>query len=70
MAQREGKNTKTIQLQSMYELVDKSYLFALCGEIYFTIYSTCSPICLFNTRIFPFIYMDKGNPQQHLEQGS
>ena len=70
MAQREGKNTKAIQLQSLYELVDKSYLFALYWKTNFTIYSNCGFICLFNARICPFICVDKGNPQQTLKQGS
>ena len=70
MAQREGKNTKAIQLQSLYELVDKSYLFALYWKTYFTIHSNSGFIFLFNPRICPFICMDKGNPQQTLKQGS
>ena len=70
MAQREGQNTKTIQLQSLYELVDKSYLFALYWKTNFTIHSNSGFICLFNARICPFIRMGKGNPQQTLKQGS
>ena len=70
MAQREGKNTKAIQLQSLYELVDKSYIFALYRKTYFTIHSNSGLICLFNARICPFIRMGKGNPQQTLKQGS
>lgn len=70
MAQGEGKNTKTIQLQSLYELVDKSYLFALYWKTYFAIHSNSGFICLFNARICPFIRMGKGNPQQTLKQGS
>lgn len=70
MAQGEGKNTKAIFVQSLYELVDKSYLFALYRKTYFAIYSNCGFICLFNARICPFICVDKGNPQQTLKQGS
>lgn len=70
MAQREGKNTKTFFVQFMYELVDKSYLFALYWKTYFTIHSNSGFICLFNARICPFICVDKGNPQQSLKQGS
>ena len=70
MAQGEGKNTKALLLQSMYELVGKSYLFALYWKTYFTIHSNSGFICLFNPRICPFIRMDKGNPQQTLKQGS
>ena len=70
MAQGEGKNTKAIQLQSLYELVDKSYIFALYRKTYFTIHSNSGFICFFNPRICPFIHMDKGNPQQSLKQGS
>ena len=70
MAQGEGKNTKAIQLQSLYELVDKSYIFALYWKTYFTIHSNSGFICLFNPRICPFICMGKGNPQQTLKQGS
>lgn len=70
MAQREGQNTKASQLQFMYELVDKSYLFALYWKTYFTIHSNSGFICLFNARICPFIRMGKGNPQQSLKQGS
>ena len=70
MVKGEGKNTKAIQLQFMYELVDKSYLFALYWKTYFTIYSNSGFICLFNPRICPFICMGKGNPQQTLKQGS
>ena len=70
MAQREGKNTKAIQLQSLYELVGKSYIFALYWKTYFTIHSNSGFICLFNARICPFICVDKGNPQQTLKQGS
>ena len=70
MAQGEGKNTKAIFVQSLYELVDKSYLFALYWKTNFTIYSNSGFICLFNPRIFPFICVDKGNPQQTLKQGS
>ena len=70
MAQGEGKNTKAILLQSLYELVDKSYIFALYWKTYFTIHSNSGFICLFNARICPFIRMGKGNPQQTLKQGS
>lgn len=70
MAQGEGKNTKTFFVQSLYELVDKSYLFALYWKTYFTIHSNSGFICLFNARICPFICVDKGNPQQSLKQGS
>lgn len=70
MAQGEGKNTKAFFVQSLYELVDKSYLFALYWKTYFTIHSNSGFICLFNARICPFICMDKGNPQQTLKQGS
>ena len=70
MAQGEGKNTKAILLQFMYELVDKSYIFALYRKTYFTIHSNSGFICLFNARICPFIRMGKGNPQQTLKQGS
>ena len=70
MAQGKGKNTKTFFLQSLYELVDKSYLFALYWKTYFTIHSNSGFICLFNARICPFIHMGKGNPQQTLKQGS
>lgn len=70
MAQGEGKNTKASQLQFMYELVDKSYLFALYWKTYFAIHSNSGFICLFNARICPFICVDKGNPQQTLKQGS
>lgn len=70
MAQREGKNTKTFFVQSLYELVDKSYLFALYWKTYFTIHSNSGFICLFNARICPFICVGKGNPQQSLKQGS
>ena len=70
MVKGEGKNTKTFFVQSMYELVDKSYLFALYRKTYFTIHSNSGFICLFNPRICPFIHMGKGNPQQTLKQGS
>ena len=70
MAQGEGKNTKTIQLQFVLLVVGKSYLFALYWKTYFTIYSNSGFICLFNARICPFIRMGKGNPQQSLKQGS
>ena len=70
MAQGEGKNTKAIFVQSLYELVDKSYLFALYRKTNFTIHSNSGFICLFNARICPFIRMGKGNPQQSLKQGS
>lgn len=70
MAQGEGKNTKALLLQFMYELVDKSYLFTLYWKTYFTIHSNSGFICLFNPRICPFIRMGKGNPQQTLKQGS
>ena len=70
MAQGEGKNTKAIFVQSLYELVDKSYLFALYWKTNFAIYSNSGFICLFNARICPFICVDKGNPQQTLKQGS
>ena len=70
MAQGEGKNTKAIFVQSLYELVDKSYIFALHRKTYFAIYSNSGFICLFNARICPFIRMGKGNPQQTLKQGS
>ena len=70
MAKGEGKNTKAIQLQSLYELVDKSYLFALYRKTNFTIHSNSGFICRFNARICPFIRMGKGNPQQSLKQGS
>ena len=70
MAQGEGKNTKAIFVQSLYELVDKSYLFTLYRKTNFTIYSNSGLICLFNPRICPFICVDKGNPQQTLKQGS
>lgn len=70
MAQGEGKNTKTFFVQSLYELVGKSYLFALYWKTYFTIHSNSGFICLFNARICPFICVDKGNPQQSLKQGS
>ena len=70
MAQGEGKNTKAFFVQSLYELVDKSYLFALYWKTNFAIYSNCGFICLFNPRICPFIRMGKGNPQQTLKQGS
>ena len=70
MAQGEGKNTKALVLQSLYELVGKSYIFALYRKTNFTIYSNSGFICLFNARICPFICVDKGNPQQTLKQGS
>ena len=70
MAQGEGKNNKTFFVQSLYELVGKSYLFALYWKTYFTIHSNSGFICLFNARICPFICVDKGNPQQSLKQGS
>ena len=70
MAQGEGKNTKAIFVQSLYELVGKSYLFTLYRKTNFTIYSNSGLICLFNPRICPFIRMGKGNPQQTLKQGS
>lgn len=70
MAKGQGKNTKTFFVQPMYELVDKSYLFALYWKTYFTIHSNSGFICLFNARICPFIHMGKGNPQQTLKQGS
>lgn len=70
MAQGEGKNTKTFFVQSLYELVGKSYLFAMYWKTYFTIHSNSGFICLFNARICPFICVDKGNPQQSLKQGS
>lgn len=70
MAQREGKNTKALVLQFVQFVVDKSYIFALYWKTYFTIYSNCGFICLFNARICPFICVDKGNPQQTLKQGS
>ena len=70
MVEGEGKNTKAIQLQSLYELVDKSYIFALYRKTNFTIHSNSGFICLFNARICPFIRMGKGNPQQTLKQGS
>ena len=70
MAEGEGKNTKAIFVQSLYELVGKSYLFALYWKTYFAIHSNSGFICLFNARICPFICMDKGNPQQTLKQGS
>lgn len=70
MAQGKGKNTKALVLQSLYELVDKSYIFALYRKTYFTIHSNSGFICLFNARICPFICVDKGNPQQTLKQGS
>ena len=70
MAQREGKNTKALFLQSLYELVGKSYLFALYRKTYFAIHSNSGFICLFNARICPFIRMGEGNPQQTLKQGS
>ena len=70
MAQGEGKNTKALLLQFVQFVVGKSYLFALYWKTYFTIYSNCGFICLFNARICPFIRMGKGNPQQTLKQGS
>ena len=70
MAQGEGKNTKAIFVQSLYELVGKSYIFALYWKTNFTIYSNSGFICLFNAHICPFIRMGKGNPQQTLKQGS
>ena len=70
MAQGEGKNTKTILLQFVQFVVDKSYIFALYWKTYFTIHSNSGFICLFNARICPFIHMGKGNPQQTLKQGS
>ena len=70
MVEGEGKNTEAFFVQSLYELVDKSYLFALYRKTYFTIYSNSGFICLFNARICPFIRMGKGNPQQSLKQGS
>ena len=70
MVKGEGKNTKTILLQSLYELVDKSYLFVLYWKTYFAIHSNSGFICFFNARICPFIRMGKGNPQQTLKQGS
>ena len=70
MAQGEGKNTKAIFVQFVLLVVGKSYLFALYRKTNFTIYSNSGFICLFNPRIFPFIRMGKGNPQQTLKQGS
>lgn len=70
MAKGKSKNTKTFFVQSLYELVDKSYIFALYWKTYFTIHSNSGFICLFNARICPFICVDKGNPQQSLKQGS
>ena len=70
MAKRKGKNTKAFFVQSLYELVDKSYIFALYWKTYFAIHSNSGFICLFNARICPFICVDKGNPQQSLKQGS